>query len=429
MQPIDYTFKAPDPGQAFMQSLIAAQQQRAAQAAAQAKAAEKAEQDRALAELAANPNAGARDYARITARFPGLAEPLKKSFDMLAPEIKQTRINLGYQAVGAVENGKPEVAVSILNRQAEAARGAGDENAAKAYETWGKLIEADPKAASRTVALMLSGVDDKFAENYAKIGGEFRTQGMAPDVARKTAADATRAEADAVTAGAAAAVAPDAQRINLQGQLIDQEFKRESSRLRAIEVAISKETNQLKREELQQKLAEGRAALETKQNEKRADVEAARSGIDNMVSTIDRVLKNPRLNDVLGTMEGRLPAVWSDESADAIALIDTLKSQAFMAVVPTLKGLGALSNAEGEKLQASLQNLDRVQSEQQFRTNLNEANKLILKARKLIAIRAGVSDTDPNSPVAVSSDPRIQRLMRDAGLSEAEAAEFLKQRK
>ena len=412
-----------------MQSLIAAQQQRSAQAAAEAKAAEQAEQQRALAALASNPNAGARDYVQVMTRFPGLAEPLKKAADVLAPEVKQARVSIGHQAVAAARTGKPEVAAAILRRQAEAARGAGNEVDAKGYGSWADAVEADPKSAEVTLTLMLAGIDEKFAENYGKLNTEFRTQGMAPDVARKATADADEAEAKAVTAGAAAAVAPDAQRINLQGQLIDQEFKRESSRLRAIEVAISKETNQLKREELQQKLAEGRAALETKQNEKRADVEAARSGIDNMVSTIDRVLKNPRLNDVLGTMEGRLPAVWSDESADAIALIDTLKSQAFMAVVPTLKGLGALSNAEGEKLQASLQNLDRVQSEQQFRTNLNEANKLILKARKLIAIRAGVSDTDPNSPVAVSSDPRIQRLMRDAGLSEAEAAEFLKQRK
>ena len=429
MGPIDYTFQAPDPGQAFMQSLVAAQQQRAEQAAAEQAAAAKEEQQRTLAELAAKPNATAQDYARVMTMYPALSEPLKKAADVLAPEVKQARIGLGYQAVAAVKSGRPDVAAGLLRRQSEAARASGNETDAKGYETWAQIVEADPKTADMTLSMLLASMDDKFTDNYAKLGTEYRAQAQAPAVMRKAEADAIEAEAKAVTAGAAAAVAPDSQRIRLQGELIDQEFKRESSRLKAIEVALSKETNQLKRMELEQKLAEGRAALETKQNEKRADVEAARSGIDNMVSTIDRVLKNPSLNDVLGTMEGRMPALVSDESADAIALIDTLKSQAFMAVVPTLKGLGALSNAEGEKLQASLQNLDRVQSEQQFRTNLNEANKLILKARKLIAIRAGVSDTSPNSPLAVSSDPRIHRLMRDAGMSEDEAAEFMKSRK
>jgi GH24 family phage-related lysozyme (muramidase) len=61
-------------------------------------------------------------------------------------------------------------------------------------------------------------------------------------------------------------------------------------------------------------------------------------------------------------------------------MIDTLGSQAFLSQIPNIKGMGQLSNAEGEKLQAALQNFTRKQSEKQFRDNLAEANRLLTKA-------------------------------------------------
>ncbi|MFW1812974.1 hypothetical protein ACG9HX_16980, partial [Acinetobacter ursingii] len=52
-----------------------------------------------------------------------------------------------------------------------------------------------------------------------------------------------------------------------------------------------------------------------------------------------------------------------DDRADSIALIETLGSQAFLSQSPAIKGLGQLSNVEGDKLQAAFQNLGRKQSE------------------------------------------------------------------
>jgi hypothetical protein len=134
-----------------------------------------------------------------------------------------------------------------------------------------------------------------------------------------------------------------------------------------------------------------------------------------MLNTADRVLKNPSLNSVLGSIQGRLPAFVSDEANDAIALIDTLGSQAFLSQIPNVKGMGALSNAEGEKLQSALQNLTRKQSEKQFRENLSEAQRLMLKARKNISTRFGVPETTPDTPAVQPSMTDIDSILKKYG--------------
>ena len=131
-----------------------------------------------------------------------------------------------------------------------------------------------------------------------------------------------------------------------------------------------------------------------------------------MLNTIERIKKNPALNNVLGSVEGRLPSVFSDEGSNAIELIDTLGSQAFLSQVSAMKGLGALSNAEGEKLQSALQSLSRKQGEKQFRENLDEAARLIKKGREGISRRTGVPLPPVDTPAAPGARPDIESFFK-----------------
>ena len=423
MQPIDYTFKAPDPGQAFMASLMAVQQQRAAQAAAEQAAAEKAEQQQVLSDLASKPNATAQDYARVMTRYPGLAEPLKKASDALAPEIKQARISLGYQALSAVRSGKPEIAVKLLNSQAEAARGSGDEQNAKGYETWAKLIELDPQGAGTSVGLMLAGIDDKFADNFAKIGGETRAQAQAPAALREAEAKATKAEAEAVTAGAAAAVAPDSERIRLQGDLIDQEYKREASRLRAIEVQLGKETNDLKRQELQQKLEEGRSALATKRAERKSEADLTMLRIQDNLGIIQEIKD---LGGVGWMTAANRNLPFTDSKAIA-AKLDQLKGQLTFENLKAMAGGANISNADMLAVEKAVSSISLLQKPEQTMKEINKLESFFKRALSKTREKYG-ADSEYN-PAATSPDPRVHQLMTRAGMSESEAVEFLKSRK
>lgn len=144
-----------------------------------------------------------------------------------------------------------------------------------------------------------------------------------------------------------------------------------------------------------------------KVREKVASAESAASATDNMLNTVERVLKNPSLGSVLGSIQGRMPAVLSDEAADAIAQIETLGSQVFIAQIPSMKGTGSLSEKEGDKLQASLQNLSRVQSEDQFKANLAEVQRIAKKARENISKRYGVPLGNPDTPAAAGKRPPL----------------------
>jgi hypothetical protein len=165
---------------------------------------------------------------------------------------------------------------------------------------------------------------------------------------------------------------------------------------------MARERNDLRRADLELKIAEARSALDGKAREKAAEAANAASQVDNMLNTVERIRKNPSLNGVLGTIQGRMPVLLSDEAADAVALIDNLGSQAFLAQIPAIKGLGQLSNVEGDKLQQALQNMTRVQSEKQFRENLTEAQRLLKKARNNIGTRLGV----PMGPIDTPAAPR-----------------------
>jgi hypothetical protein len=142
-----------------------------------------------------------------------------------------------------------------------------------------------------------------------------------------------------------------------------------------------------------------------------------------MMNTIARIKTLPGVREVVGSLEGQrfyptqVAAVANtlnpftssgDDRADAIALIDTLGSQAFLAQIPSIKGMGALSNAEGEKLQSAFQNLGRAQSEKQFNATLDEATRLLMKAREGLSKSTGVPLPKPDTPAAPGARPPLE---------------------
>ena len=84
--------------------------------------------------------------------------------------------------------------------------------------------------------------------------------------------------------------------------------------------------------------------------------------------------------------------------ADFEALVETLGSQAFLAQIPKIKGTGNLTEKEGDKLQASLQNLSLKQSPDRLLANVDEAVRLLEKARVTITARSGLPTVPSDVP-------------------------------
>jgi hypothetical protein len=413
MDPIDYSSAFSNVVSPYaavvggMKDGIALQQLQAERQQTQAKLAQQQQQQADLQALAANPTTAG--IAQLSIKYPGLSESFKRSFDILDPQEQRTRLEQAMPVYMALDNNKPEIAAQVLREQATALRNGGREDQAKAAEAKAKLIEDNPAAAKIGLGGLLAAAigPDKFAKMAGDIGDERRAQEQAPAELDKKVADASTAKSEATLKGAQAKNAVQLALLDLQKKgwdikNIESEIgaRREQNRIAAMNAALGRETNDLKRQELGIKIQEAQTALQDKVRAKVADAESAATNIDNMLNTIVRVKQHPGLDSVVGSIQGRLPAVISDENADAIALIDTLGSQAFLSLVPTMKGQGSLSNAEGEKLQAALQNLKRAQSETQFKANLDEAARILTKGRANVSKRYGVPLGNPDTPAA-----------------------------
>lgn len=107
---------------------------------------------------------------------------------------------------------------------------------------------------------------------------------------------------------------------------------------------------------------ENKEADLAKQNDAKA---TARATAENALTLIDRLKKHPGFSSAIGVSltPGFLPAT---DRKGAEAIIDQLKGQAFLNAIQQLRGLGALSDAEGAKLQQAAVRLDASQSEADF---------------------------------------------------------------
>lgn len=421
MQPIDYMTQVRQPFQAALQgyaqgAAIRDDQQQQAALALQAQQQQQAllVQQQMLAEVDAisrNPAATAKDYAALTMRYPQLREQAKQAWEMVGNERRAGVQEMLTRAYAATSSGRPDIAQNILRERATAMRNSGDEAGAKQMEQSADLIGQDPVQARYQIGTFLAGImgPDKFAETFSKLGGEARAQELQPTAVQKSVADANKAQSDAAKAATEAKFAESKAVADLKlsaAQIekfaADTEIARMNSRIAAMNAQTAREGNTLKLKELQLKIEEAQQKRDAAVREKVATAESVAASIDNMLNTIERIKANKSLDDVVGSFEGRVPAVlgsaMDDEESDAIALIETLGSQAFLAQIPNIKGMGALSNAEGDKLQSALQNLSRAQSEKQFRANLDEARRLLLKGRTNIERSTGVTLGRPDTP-------------------------------
>lgn len=124
-----------------------------------------------------------------------------------------------------------------------------------------------------------------------------------------------------------------------------------------------------------------------KRGEKQRDADLGKAGqvasFDTMLGTLDRLKTHPGLARSTG-LTGKLPTIPGSDSANFQAELETFKSQAFVPMVAQLKGMGALSDAEGRKLTAAVGALDPNMSESAFRASIDRVVNDMASARKRV---------------------------------------------
>lgn len=174
---------------------------------------------------------------------------------------------------------------------------------------------------------------------------------------------------------------------------------------------IANETNALKLAELQDKRLQNQQAME---QAKRDKADAYNSGMDNLSRTIEtatKVLNSPGFTGYFGTNLNPLSSrfIPGTEAADTETLVDTLKSQGFLSGIQQMKGMGALSNAEGQKVMDAIGSLSPNQSEKSARAAIKTIIKTTEMAQKRMQQKYG-KDIRP-SQQQLSDDDLINKYL------------------
>lgn len=179
------------------------------------------------------------------------------------------------------------------------------------------------------------------------------------------------------------------EQINLEKEKLD--IRRLENEERALALQISRETNELKRQELEPKLEQNRANQEKAKRETEAQQESAIARFDNALETIKKIEGSQGFSAAIGA---RIPFIENLPGSDAqetIGLIDTLKSQSFLNEIEQMRGMGALSNAEGAKLESAISSLNRNMKEEAFKRSLQTIRDYFTLAKERAMKKMGIA--------------------------------------
>lgn len=188
----------------------------------------------------------------------------------------------------------------------------------------------------------------------------------------------------------------DQMSVQMRGQDIaastasaDRELRRLENQQKSIDRQLSRETNELKRQELTQKMDLAAEKADGIRREKAAAGEAAISTFDRSIQTIDEILADPALPSAVGvkSLTSYLPG---SDAQTVKAKIETLKSQSFLNEVEKMKGLGALTEAEGQRLVSAIGSLDRDMPEKSFVAELNKIKGYMTSRKEAAAKKYGI---------------------------------------
>ena len=114
--------------------------------------------------------------------------------------------------------------------------------------------------------------------------------------------------------------------------------------------------------------------FKTKQEDKQKEKENAQvttiNAADDMMSQVDLIRKHPGRYSGLGSVDPRRVVPGTDEY-NFDQQMEVLKSRAFLQSVQAMRGLGALSNAEGQRITSSISALNPKMSEKEFLASLD----------------------------------------------------------
>ena len=397
-------------------------QQKAEQAAAELKA----QYANDVQAYFAKPSASG--LSMLTAKYPGQREAFKDIGDRMSAEQKAVELPVMAQAFHAITTGKPDAAKLLVDQQIEGMQNSGMD--ATKLKMIRSQLDSDPTQVAGLIGLVGSSIDP---DGWGKMMGEKRAQDLQPSLVRKGVAEAGAAEVKAKFAESDAVLDLEKKGWDIKKLQSDIQIGKQNANIAAMEAARKRAMDPLERQLLEVKIEEARASRDEKVRGKVAEVESARSSIDNFLNTTDRAMKmaikhdsngNPMLDksgkpipsDTLRALAGPIDAMTPTIQRDVADLEELLKqigSQAFIGQVKQVGSMSGLTEKEGDKIQNSFSSLSPRQSPEALLYSLQEGSRLMMKGRKGLAQKYGVPESVPDTPAVKPSPKDVDAMVNE----------------
>lgn len=432
-QPFNYMLNVPDPSQAVTSGLqqgvqLASMMERADALAAQKQQtllenqALRAKADRAKAfqdELAKMTAEGftAKGLNELMIRFPEAAKQLEAQYANLGEQERQARVDALLPVAAAVNAGDNVSAQLVLRDQIEALTNSGRADEAKAASRMLDLITTNPAAAKSTLNLATAGAmgKDKYADTLVKLEGARREEELQPAKIAKAVAEGKTAEIVAATEEKMrkAKIALEEAQTTAARAAAGASYANSQKTLREIKRIDALEPGEVR------KLAAEADKLEAEAREKRGEM-SAQGAVDAGQRVLDTVAllrgdtKDAQGNvqrgnfgiikRIAGPITGRAPTL-TGPSSDAENAIATLKDQVFLSQIKQMKGMGALSEKEGDRLASSIANLSLTQSPERLQKNIEYIEQTMAKGmERARQMTGGTAAAAPSGDVRAQAD-------------------------
>ncbi|HGY1488965.1 TPA: DNA transfer protein [Morganella morganii] len=323
----------------------------------------------------------------LFAEYPEMGEQIGKGMTGISADTKESIGNLaaGFRTAAATGSGDQFVAKNA----AEFLRVGVDPADLQ------KRLKEDPNSAVELadwVGLSAVGSEKYFDIIDAKEGRQIDRGKLAETVRSNQAGEALTARRDEQSnARGWAGISIQKQNADIARERLnlDRELKGLEYKEKALDRQVSRETNELKRAELEQKLDGIRTQKEAAKAERYDTVASQVDSADRAIKTAQSIINSPGFTGYFGVNVNPFGSRFlpGTDASDTSAMVDTLKSQGFMSGIQQMRGMGALSDAEGRKVMDAIGSLDSGMSEKQAKKSIEGIIETFEQGKKRLESR------------------------------------------
>lgn len=331
---------------------------------------------------------------QLATQYPDQIESVRKGMGFIDEE---QRNSIGTLAAGArLASSSPEAMQSWLQNNAkELTRvGVDPNNVAQMYQQnpsgFGEFVDH--------LGMAALGPIDYFNVQDKMVGREIDRGRLAETIRSNQAGEALTARGQDIQIRG--------QNISAQNAALSREIQRAELQEKALDRQIARESNQLKLEELKQKQADVRQKADIARADRQAAAQGAVDTFSTALDSLNEIEQSPGLSKAVG-IRSAFPTVPGSDAANFEARLDTFKAQTFLPMVQSLKGMGALSDAEGKKLSDAVGALSPKMSEKAFRDSIgkirNQLESKLSTVKKQFDYQEPVQNTPAQQPTTGSN--------------------------